>query len=247
MKTLYFLPHHDDEVFVIPKIRVDVENGKSPLFIFFMSSDTRAKESLNFLTGLGIPEKNIILLGNKFHAQDGSLLNYLSKYYEELSLMFNQQIGQLEIVCPAYEGGHQDHDAISLLARALAKKWNAPLVEFFLYHGYGTFGKLYYVGAHFMAKKKQSFKYNFRDYINLFKVPFIYKSQKGALLGLWPFLVFKSIFSKLVLRVIDQNSLGVTKHTQVPLYERWGRTTETQFLTTAKSFQDISPVLKSLS
>ena len=244
MKTLYFLPHFDDEIFIIPKIRQDLEKGHSPLFIFFMSSNSRYLESLSLLKTMGISEENIFLIGENYNAHDGKLLKYLPEFYRELCLKFIEDKNNIEIVCPAYEGGHQDHDAISLLARAMAYKWNVKILEFFLYHGYGTRGKLYFVSSHFRALERLDYKYHLKDYLLLLKTPFIYKSQKTAFLGLWPFLMIKSFFFPLVLRVQSKESLIVTKHLEVPLYERWGRITEEQFLATVKGFENISPVLE---
>jgi hypothetical protein len=246
MKSLYFLPHYDDEVFAIPKIRDDIANGNTPVFIFFMSSTLRSLESLKLLSSLGVSRDNVILLGEKLNVPDGSLLNFLPNFYQELLKFFETKNNDIEIICPAYEGGHHDHDAISLLGRALANKWNCMLLEFFLYHGYGTRGKIYFVSSYLFSEQKINFRYSLKDWLALLKVPMIYKSQMSAMLGLWPFLILQSIFKPLVLRVSTGQSLMINMHSQVPLYERWGRTTEKQFLETAKGFQEIAPILKSL-
>jgi hypothetical protein len=244
MKTLYFLPHFDDEVFVIPKIRKDILSGKSPFFIFFMSSNIRANESVVFLKKLGVKKENIIFIGEKFNALDGVLLNYLPMFYSELSLIFDQ-ISDMEIVCPAYEGGHQDHDAISLLGRALAKRWRAVFLEFFLYHGYGTKGRFYLVASPLPGKLLKKYRYTLTDWLQLLKVPIVYKSQKMSMLGLWPIIILKAIFTPLVLREILPDSFIVDRHVEVPLYERWRRVTQEEFVDKIKGFQEIDSFTKS--
>ncbi|MBC7458139.1 MAG: hypothetical protein H7235_07665, partial [Bdellovibrionaceae bacterium] len=140
MTIIYLLPHFDDEIFIIPKIRTDREHGHSQLFIFFMSSPLRAKESLRFLQKLGIATEKVLLMGDKFAANDGQLLNYFNEFYSAMISLTQIHNDDIEIVCPAFEGGHHDHDAISILGRALAKSWQCNLFEFYLYHGYGTQG-----------------------------------------------------------------------------------------------------------
>ena len=244
MKSIYFLPHYDDEVFAIPKIRWDILNGRAPIFIYFMASPMRAKESTYFLDKLGVSKDSIIFLGEKLQVTDGELLNYLPRFYTELSSLFESNSNEIEIICPAYEGGHQDHDAISLLGRALSKKWNCNFLEVFLYHGYGMYGKLYRVSSHLHAENKKTYNYSLKDWLTLLKVPFVYKSQFSAMIGLWPFLILKSIYSPLVLRENLSDSLVNIGHDEVPMYERWGRMTEKQFLEKAKTFHEFASILK---
>jgi hypothetical protein len=165
-------------------------------------------------------------------------------FYSELSLIFDQ-ISDMEIVCPAYEGGHQDHDAISLLGRALAKRWRAVFLEFFLYHGYGTKGRFYLVASPLPGKLLKKYRYTLTDWLQLLKVPIVYKSQKMSMLGLWPIIILKAIFTPLVLREILPDSFIVDRHVEVPLYERWRRVTQEEFVDKIKGFQEIDSFTKS--
>lgn len=246
MKPLYFLPHYDDEIFVIPKISKDIAEGRSPVLIFFMSSSLRLAESVRFLKSLGVKEENIIFLGENLQAPDGDLLRFLPKFHAQVTNIFGHEKDHIEIVCPAYEGGHHDHDTISLLARVLAYEWGGTIQEFFLYHGHGTIGKIYRVSSRLGPGHKKNYTYTLKDYLALLKVPFIYKSQMSAMVGLWPFLFVKSIFSPLKTRLVSGDLLKISKHNHTPLYERWKRTTEKQFLETAKGFQEVVPVLESV-
>ena len=245
MKSIYLLPHYDDEIFVIPKIRQDLASGHSPLFVFFMSSPLRSNESIKFLGKLGVAKESIILLGEKFQVPDGSLLNFLPQFYTELLSQVGGEEKMVEIICPAFEGGHHDHDAISLLGRALANSWSCEILEFFLYHGYGTKGKIYRVASPLFAEKKKTYRYSFEDRVRLLGVPFTYISQLKSMLGLWPFLVVKSILKPLVFRVSSGHSLMIDSHGETPSYERWGRITEKQFIETAMRFCEITPIFNS--
>ncbi len=237
VKTIYFLPHFDDEIFIIPKINRDRINKNTQFFFFFMNSTMRFQESLLFLNKLKISKENVICLGDKLDSPDGSLIDYLESFYLEIAARFDNSEEKIEIVSPAFEGGHNDHDAIAMLAQALGKKWKCQVFEFYLYHGYGTRGKFYRVSSPVNFVKLKKIKYQMNDWLLLLQVPFIFKSQPKALLGLWPFLVLKSLFFPLALNQISPDCEPDYIHKVKPLYERWGRITEVVFQERFKKFQ----------
>lgn len=65
-KILYILPHHDDDIFVVPKINYDLKNSHNLKFFFLMTSESRLNESITFLKRLGVKEKDIVSIGKKF-------------------------------------------------------------------------------------------------------------------------------------------------------------------------------------
>ncbi len=228
--VIYILPHNDDEIFVIPKIREDLKNQNNLIFFYLMKDERRLNESITFLTGLGVKQENIISLGKKLNIHDGSVYLHLSPLFNEFCHQL-KQLGTInEIICPAYEGGHHDHDATSVLARRLAKEFSSQVVEFYLYNGYGTSGKFYNVAFPINVKKAYLLSYRFIDRVSLFFVPFIYRSQLLAMLGLLPFLFFKSIVRPLTLNYLQNDFLEIVAHTETPLYERWPRITHKEFM-----------------
>ena len=110
-----------------------------------MKSDLRLKESQKFLAHLGVQLENIISIGKILDIDDGAIYLKLDEIYSELDSCLKKILSIEEIVCTAYEGGHHDHDSSSVLARALAKKFNSKLLEFYLYNGHGTQNKFYKV------------------------------------------------------------------------------------------------------
>jgi hypothetical protein len=228
--TIYLFPHHDDEIFVIPKIRQDVSAGRNIRIYFLTSSIIRAEESRKFLVRLGVDQRNIVILGASYGCEDNFVIKSIASVFNKIKEELRNVTSEYEFVCTAYEGGHQDHDANSLLARALAKTFNGSIVEYFLYHGYKTQGRLYHVADALAGGEVIDIKYSWADVKNLFMAPLFYKSQIKAILGLWPFLLIKALVKPLKLRKVSAPYFRSLHHERIPMYERWNRMTHRQFL-----------------
>jgi LmbE family N-acetylglucosaminyl deacetylase len=242
MKTvIYILPHQDDETFLIPKIRLETLL-RAPQFIFFLTKSAvspnlsliREAESTTFLKSLGVQEKNILFLGSSLSVLDGTVIDNFLRLKEELinairQVLSRSQSEDVEFVTTAFEGGHHDHDAAYILTRHMANEFKAETKEVFLYNSYRRPGKLYRVAAPYGQGHYESYIYTPSDIFALLRVPLVFKSQWKAMLGLWPFLFFKSFFRPLRVRVTKySNNLEMT-HKYVPMYEKWGRTTMSEF------------------
>jgi LmbE family N-acetylglucosaminyl deacetylase len=77
---------------------------------------------------------------------DGQLVNALPATWSALEELTRGWAVD-EVLCPAYEGGHMDHDAANVLAIALAGALGVPggARQFPLYNGWGTRGGLFRV------------------------------------------------------------------------------------------------------
>ena len=234
---IYILPHFDDEIFVIPKITRDIKDGHNLKFYFLMKSHERIKESKNFLHTLGVKSSDIESVGDKLNIFDGTIHLHLDKLFQELFSKLNEQQQISEFVCTAYEGGHQDHDAASLLTRSLALKFQSRVLEYYLYNGSGKRGKLYNVAFPINLIKPLFINYSLGNLMSLSKVPLFYRSQAKAMLGLLPFLLFKAVFfRKLILNSLEFNQLNIHDHLTTPMYERWNRITLDEFKMANKNF-----------
>jgi hypothetical protein len=228
---LYILPHYDDEIFVIPKITSDLREGKEILFLFLMNSKKRHEESKKFLNFIGVANKNILVLDKKLHITDGKMHLDIFKIYNEVNSVV-KTLGRVdEIICTAYEGGHNDHDVTSLISRKIAEKCNCRLFEFFLYNGEKTRGKNYNVSYPVNLSKAVKYSYTFKNFLSVLVAPVFYISQFRSMLGLWPFLVFKIISNKsLILNELDFEALSNFTLANIPLYERWDRVSYIEFI-----------------
>ena len=218
-------------------------SGAQVEFVYLMHSDARLLESLDFLGRMGVRSEQVLPLGRRFGSKDHHLVDDLPRFYSSLEEHLAKRETEAgikfdyEFVCTAYEGGPQDHDANSLLARALAQKFDGQVIEYFTYNGYGTKGKIYKVAnAIGDALSLEKIPYSWQDLKQVLIAPWIFKSQAKAMLGLWPFLVFKATFGPLLIRRLSKDFALVPSHSETPHYERWGRTTEKTFLSTVESF-----------
>ena len=141
-KALFLLAHNDDEFFVLPRIEAEIASGREVLFIFTTDGaaygerpERRLKETLTALARFGLKREHIISLGTKLGVRDGT--SHLSIEALWKALNETPELGGADrIYTPAWEGGHVDHDVAHILSMALARKGDATVHEFSLYHGY---------------------------------------------------------------------------------------------------------------
>ena len=148
MATLYILAHFDDEFCAWPLIRQGVAEGREQRFIHVVDYRTphlaamRLAETLDFLRAQGIPPEHELHLGCGTGWQDGQLHRHAPAAYAALRAAVTWPVER--IVCPAWEGGHPDHDLCAALAAKLAAELGgAPVEQISLYQGKGLPWMLY--------------------------------------------------------------------------------------------------------
>jgi LmbE family N-acetylglucosaminyl deacetylase len=142
MAIVYVLAHFDDESCVWPLIRQAVAEGREQRFIHVVdygSSElaaTRLKETLGFLEAQGVPPATELHLGAGTGWQDGELHRHAAPAYAALRAAVDGPVER--IVCPAWEGGHPDHDVCAAMAAKLAAELGGtPVDQVSLYQGKG--------------------------------------------------------------------------------------------------------------
>jgi LmbE family N-acetylglucosaminyl deacetylase len=142
MATLYILAHFDDEFCAWPLIRQGVAEGREQRFIHVVDygtphlAATRLAETLDFLRAQGIPPEHELHLGCGTGWQDGQLYRHAQAAYAALRAAVTWPVER--IVCPAWEGGHPDHDlCAALAARLAADLGGVPVDQISLYQGKG--------------------------------------------------------------------------------------------------------------
>ena len=107
MKNLLILaPHADDEIFCISHAKYFEANGYCITVLFLSGSERRYEEAKNsckilrweYIDPTNRGEK---YADGKFHLNLPNLVQYLQEVLKHYSL----------VLCPALEGGHQDHDS----------------------------------------------------------------------------------------------------------------------------------------
>ena len=152
LKTVvYVLAHFDDEYCGLPLIDEARAAGRDQLFLYIVdypSAENRAArhaESRRFLGWLGVEPERALHLGEASGAQDGGLHRALPTAHAALEAAL-KGVEAERFVCPAWEGGHMDHDMCALLAHQLAAARGAPVEMISLYNGQGLPAPLFHGG-----------------------------------------------------------------------------------------------------
>lgn len=132
---LFVIPHPDDELVGCCTIIRRFLNKKKKIHLFFLTNGVVSRESNWFWEKNKIDSKveqrksemmlSVKLLGiNNISFQNiptRTLKNYISKTYIEIKkIIKSKKIDS--IFCPAYEGGHQDHDVSNFICSKFVNK-----------------------------------------------------------------------------------------------------------------------------
>ena len=129
MTTLFLFAHQDDEIGVFHEISQTLRLGQALRCIYLtdgawggISPQRRNNETIAALTELGVRRQDIIFLGERLGIHDGHLPNHLEKAYHGLAKIAETIETPSRLIMQAWEGGHQDHDAVHLVGLALARQ-----------------------------------------------------------------------------------------------------------------------------
>jgi len=143
--------HPDDEFAIFPWIEDAIGKGGDVHVAWLtdggwggQSIERRQRESVSVLNGFGVKTQNMHFLGARLGIADGNLHECLSRAVPVL-LQLARETRAEEIMIPAWEGGHQDHDAAHLAGLCVADLTNAPAWEYSLYNGRNLPGALFTV------------------------------------------------------------------------------------------------------
>ncbi len=141
MSVVYVLAHFDDEYCALPLIRKAAMEGREQRFIHVVDyrdpkmAARRRVETMRFLAKFGIADASQIHLGASKGWWDGELWRHAPSAYEALKVAVPGPVEQ--IVVPAWEGGHPDHDICAALGMKLAAERGARCDQVGLYQGKG--------------------------------------------------------------------------------------------------------------
>jgi LmbE family N-acetylglucosaminyl deacetylase len=245
-KILFLLAHQDDEIFIAPRISYELSRGAAPFFVFLTNGVTggdrseRDNESRACLKRLGVHEEQIVFLGTEFHIPDSQLVSHLEQCFGSLIEKIKGYAFD-EIYAPAWEGGHQDHDAAFLIGLALARRVGLEnnFWQFYLYNGLnrrGRFFRVFYPLPNKRERRQRKFKLS--EGISILRSIFTFKSQRRTWLGLFPQTLIHLVFFRT--EVFDRGALeqlAGPAHGGGLLYERWKRMSFAEFKQKARAFE----------
>ena len=151
--VLFLFAHQDDEFGVYGFIAREVARGAQVQCAYLTDGGwgnqdigVRNAESLAVLADLGIAPEAVAFVGQAASIGDGTLHRRLDDAWRSLdALLMNNRFDR--IYMPAWEGGHQDHDAAHLIGLRISCSHGllSGARQYSLYNGFGLVGPLFHV------------------------------------------------------------------------------------------------------
>jgi LmbE family N-acetylglucosaminyl deacetylase len=231
--ALFIFAHQDDESGCFYEIHRLVNRGDTVWVVYLTSgtfdgslSSIRNAESIAVLGEIGVPEENIFFLGTRETIPDGRLCKNLEVALQSLINLTKEMGVPSKLYFHAWEGGHQDHDAVHLVGVALAE--NLGLLD-------QCYQFPFYTGVNLPAVFFRMFiclpengepvlaRIPWKQRIKFITFCFSYRSQIKTWLGLFPYFLIHHMFNGTqALQRILADRIHRPPHAGVLLYERRG-------------------------
>lgn len=248
-RVLFLLAHPDDEFACSMWMKHLVDTG-SEVFCAYLTDGgyggqsvaRREAESRRALAMLGLPPARIGFIGSEQGIGDGSLPAALPRAQAALEHWLAGQGPVERIVVPAWEGGHQDHDAVHVLGVLLGRRMGCAVEQFPLYNGYRLPGPLFRVLAPLAGNGPVSvYRPGWRGRLASIRLCFVHRSQWRSWLGLLPFFALHMAVSGVFPRQPARfERLLERPHPGPLLYERRGGYGYDRFRGEVKAFMTVN-------
>lgn len=249
-RILFLLAHPDDEFACSMWIRDLVRSGARVECAYLTDGGfggqatlRRERESLRALARLGVEEGRVRFLGRECGLVDGTLPDRLPEAWQAALAWASAGAVPARIVVPAWEGGHQDHDACHLVGLALCHRLGVPGEQIPLYTGEALPGPWFRV-LHPLEANGPVAAYQARPGERLAAVALClgYVSQWRTWLGLLPFLAWRMLVSgRFPRQPVAHARVFEPPHAGRPLYERRGFYRYATFRDRADTFIKLNP------
>jgi LmbE family N-acetylglucosaminyl deacetylase len=235
---LFLFPHPDDEFAVALPLADLRALGIDVQCVYLtgggyggQATAPRREESLRVLASLGVYAGRVAFLD----FEDGRLHAALEPAFAALR---EHAAGASAIYFPAWEGGHQDHDAAHLLGLALAREAHLEARQFPLYQGAGLPGPLFRVMAPLPANgPSRARRASQRECHAQMRRSHAYPSQWKSWIGLWPGVAWHLLADGCFhLQAVSVRRVHERPHAGALLFERRGFATAEQFAAGAAPF-----------
>lgn len=229
MRNLFLFAHQDDEIGIIPFIDIMTPNEKAQAQFLYITdggpkSELRDKESTRVLAKLGISSSQVEFLGRTEGISDGKAPEAISKIYEILTKRLDK-LGSSNLYIPAWEGGHQDHDALHA-AGALAaheSKNEFRVTAYPLYNSNCLPGVLFTFGLPPLnCTTSERVEFPFLSGLRYLFLTALYRTQFGSLVFLAPLIAYNfAVRRSIHLGVVGTiDHLSEKPHKGALLYEK---------------------------
>ena len=246
---LVVLAHPDDEFCLFPWIESHAKAGGAIDLVYLtdggwggQSIERRQHESLRVLRQLGVDACQVHFLGADVGVPDGGLHLHLD-VVEQAFCGLVDAIKPAQVMLPAWEGGHQDHDAAHLMGCLAVQRCDARGWEYCLYHGNRLVGPLFnllsFIKRDAVVEEIQT---GARARIRYAGLCLAYRSQWKSFAGLLPLYVLRLLRSNAFKRrSIDFALTAARPHTGPLLYERRGGPSWREFAAATRRFRQVVP------
>lgn len=232
--TVFFFAHQDDEMGVLPVLAKLATAGRRVICLYLTDGaflganpDRRNLESLSVLARLGIGADAVRFIGAKEAIPDGALAQHLARADDAIAKCLDAAGPIDRIIMHAYEGGHQDHDAVHVLGICAARRTGSlsRARQFTLYRA-TTVPLMPHVMFRPLASNGpvERTPISMRQRMHYLWLCLSYRSQPMTLLGLWPLMaVDYAVDGQQKLQPVEPLRLHQRPHPGPLLYERRGR------------------------
>jgi LmbE family N-acetylglucosaminyl deacetylase len=223
------LPHPDDEFAILPLLeRANIE-GRTIHLVWLtdgafggVDPEVRRRESLRALQSVGVQPVTAAFVGIDGRIPDGRLHLSMAEAHAATVAALDAVDGPAELLLPAWEGGHQDHDAAHALGRAVARMRGFPVLQFPLYQGEGLRGPVFRALAPLRDSEAiRVVPVGWADIGRVVRACLHYRSQWRSFVGLLPMVFVRlSLARSIVLCAVDLAATLRPPHDGRLLYER---------------------------
>jgi len=234
MVSCFIFCHPDDEFAVFPLIESEMYEKKNQVICCYLTDGAfgqqdpiiRMEESKTVLNRMGLSLSDIFFIGFSLNIPDCGLVYHLKPIYDAVRQMLSEYNNIESLYIPAWEGGHQDHDAAHVIGTVLASELGIldRTLQFSLYHGEGLIGPLFKVMTPLMSNGKIHFKkIHIKKRLTYILKCLQYKSQWKTWVGLFLFVMFHYlVIGKIYIQPVHTIRLMSSPHRGKLLYERRG-------------------------
>ena len=230
-RDLFVFAHPDDEFACLESLRRSVQAGHEVICAYLTDGgyggqaiEPRMEESRRALGKLGVAPASIHFLGAAARIPDGDLPAHMRTAYVVLGELVARAGPLTACFVPAWEGGHQDHDAAYAIVMAMRCNGliDAALWQFSLYHGAGLPGPLFHVMQPLASNGPvTALAVSWRRRWADLRICMGYPSQWRSWLGLLPFVVCRLLLrGSYTLQRADATALERRPHAGKLLFER---------------------------
>ena len=193
------------------------------------SVERRERESRRVLADFAVA--NIRFLGRELSVADGDLYRRLESVFDVVSLLLSRESGPIDVLVPAWEGGHQDHDAAHLIGARLALDPRFRVRQFSIYQGAGLPGPMFRMLAPLQENgAAMPVPAPILARVRFLRCAASYSSQWKSMLGLLPVYALKLLTRRpFQLQAVTPELCGSRPHAGPLLYERRGALTWLEF------------------